>query len=512
MSLDRPAYVRGLSLEQLLTSKVAGFGLSTATPLQRAYCRVVQGLSLDELATNPDVLDAMGDVEGVGNPSEVLFLSGIRTGKSLLAAVTATYASQHANLDGIRPGEVPRYSIVSLSLDLARVVFGHLVGSIEANPCMRELMIEPPTADSLLLRHPSGMPVEIKVVAGSRAGASLAARWSIGATFDEAPRMLGSDDAVINLDDARANLIGRLRPGAQITLIGSPWAPYGPVYRLVTEHWRKPTQRLVVIRAPAHKVNPEWWTEARCKALRTSDPEAYAVDVEAQFRAPETSLLGTAEVDEAATIPHTGEPPNQMQSYVAAMDPATRGNAWTLTIGTRAKENYRVVLARQWIGNRSEPLAMRKVLSEVADILAPYRVKHVYSDRYGLDLLRDAALPYGISIQTREWSPKEHVDAYLKLRELVREKRITFPNDPYLKADLQRIVLRTTQTGSVIHLPITSDGRHCDYAPTLPLLLSQYIDDRKSDPLTDDQRARREEEEMERRAIEELESRRSVRR
>ena len=503
--------VRELSLEALLTSKVGGFGLETATPLQRAYCRVVQGVPLGDLAHDPDVLEAMGNVEGVGNPSEVLFLSGIRTGKSLLAAVTATYASQHANLDGIRPGEIPRYSIVSLSLDLARVVFGHLVGSIDANPMLKSLMLEEPTADSLLLQHPSGKPVEIKVVAGSRAGASLAARWSIGATFDEAPRMLGSDDAIINLDDARANLIGRLRPGAQITLIGSPWAPYGPVYRLVTEHWRKPTQRLVVIRAPAHKVNPQWWTEARCKALRTSDPEAYAVDVEAQFRAPETSLLGTTEVEDAATIPHTGEPPNQMQSYVAAMDPATRGNAWTLTIGTRNRDKFRVVLAKQWIGNRSEPLSMRATLSEAADILAPYRVKHVYSDRYGLDLLRDAALPYGISIQTREWSPKEHVDAYLKVRELVREKRLTFPNDPYLKADLQRIVLRTTQTGSVIHLPITSDGRHCDYAPTLPLLLSQYIDDRKADPLTEEQRNRKLEDEMEQRAIEEME-RRSARR
>src|SRR5678815_525909 len=128
-------------------------------------------------------------------------MSGIRTGKSLLAACAAFHMAVTCDVSSLRPGEIPRVSVVSLKKDLADVIVNHLVGSVKASALLRPFLMGEPTGDGLMIRHPSGTPVEICVVAGSRAGASLVARWSAGCIFDEFPRMTGEDDAVINWDD-----------------------------------------------------------------------------------------------------------------------------------------------------------------------------------------------------------------------------------------------------------------------------------------------------------------------
>ena len=45
--------------------------------------------------------------------------------------------------------------------------------------------------------------------------------------------------------------------------------------------------------------------------------------------------------------------------------------------------------------------------------------------------------------------------------------------------DLVRVVKVPTTSGVSFRLPLTSDGRHCDYAPSLMLLAGQYLDDVK---------------------------------
>ena len=52
--------------------------------------------------------------------------------------------------------EVARVSVVSLKVDLANVVFNHIVGNLQAQPKLCALLVEQPGTDSVLLRHPSG--------------------------------------------------------------------------------------------------------------------------------------------------------------------------------------------------------------------------------------------------------------------------------------------------------------------------------------------------------------------
>lgn len=326
------------SLETLLVSPDF-FALTTASPVQRAACRVIDGLPLGELALCADVIDAFGGTSAIAAlpvgvlPGEVDLYSGIRTAKSLLAAALAVRATQIVDLSKLRPGEVPRIPIVSLDLDKARVVFQHLTGTIAAKPALRSLLVGEPQADSLMLRHPSGREVEIKVVAGSRAGGHLVARWLAGAIFDEKPRMLSAaDDTVVNYEDAASAAEGRLLPGAQIIGIGSPYAPWGAAYEDVRKCWGYPTRHKVVIKAPAPSLNPMWWTPQRCADLREKNPRAYKTDVLAEFADATASALEIEWVD--ASIRQPRRPFRALSMPIGVVDAsAGRGDSFVAAIG-----------------------------------------------------------------------------------------------------------------------------------------------------------------------------------
>ena len=485
------------SLEDLLTSE-KGFALTTATALQRVVCRVAEGILVGGV---DGVSGAYYGVESVGGayygskaafggpaaydklcalgskPKELVLLSGIRTGKSMLAAAIAIWASQTCSVAELAAGEIPRISIVSLTKDLAHVPYRHVVGTIMSQPLLRALMVGLPTADSVILRHPSGRPIEIKVTAGARAGGSLVARWSAGVIFDEAPRMLGQSEGVVNYDDARSAVLGRLLPGAQLVAIGSPWAPYGPIYELVQERWGKPDVDLVVIRAWAAAMNPVWWTPENMERLKASDATAYQTDVLAEFADPEEALFPVALLA-SCTREVAGDIPYEVGGdYVAAMDPATRGDAWTLVVATRQGELKRVVAARQWQGSKLKPLRPRDVLEEVTELLRHYRLSWCYTDQYAADALRDLAHDTGLELLIEDWTAANKVKLFHNLAAELAEKRIELPPDPLLQKDLTVVKRRVTQNGITIVLPRTADGRHADYAAALARAMARWMDD-----------------------------------
>jgi hypothetical protein len=481
-------YVRGLeaarrappsplTLERLLCDP-DHFGLVTASPLQRAVCRIADGLPLGELAANADVLAALGcDPSALAagtRPLEMLLLAGIRAGKSLLAAALAVRASQTCDLSGLGPGDQARVSVLSLRKDLADVVLSHICGNMLSKPRLRALLVGEPTADGVVVRHPSGREVEIKVVAGARAGATLVARWSAGAIFDEAPRMIGADDGVVNLDDARAAVMGRLLPGAQVFEIGSPWAPFGPIYNMVQEHWGKPSASLVVLRATSPSMNPVWWTPARVAELREKNYQVYRTDVLGEFAEPESTLYPLAELERATRAEPTERPPEAGAAYSAAMDPATRSNAWTFVIAQRTWEpsRYVVALARQWKPRPGAPLSPAAVMADIAAVCRAYGVGEVRTDGWSSDAIADIARPLGLEVTDSRMTAAEKVDRYECVRTYLAQGELELPPVPEVRADLLSVRKAITQTGLAIKLPNTSDGRHADYAPAVVLAVT----------------------------------------
>lgn len=472
-----------ITLESLLTSPEA-FGLTTATPVQRAVCRLADGLPLGDLATHPEVLDAIGDASAmpVGVcPLELYLLAGIRSGKSLFAAALATRAALTCDLSRIRHGEPVRVSVLSLTRDLADVILRHLVGTLESRPMLRALIVGEPTSDGVVLRHPTGHEIDVSVVAGARAGGTVISRWSGGIIVDEFPRMNGEEEGVVNFDETRRAGLGRLLPGAQLIAIGSPWAPRGPAFDAVQEFWRKPSPALVVVKAPAVAMNPVWWTPERIEKLR-AQPNGdliYRTDVLAEFADPVSGLFSSTEIMRATrkggflALPYDGS-----SEHVAAMDPGTRGNAWTLVVSratTRSDGStcQAVALARQWIGSRTDPLSPDFVLGQIAGLLREYRLTSVWTDQLAADFIRDIAERHGLDVEVEQTTAASKTEMFESLRARIADGGVELPDDPQVRADLLAIRKVVTRNGIAIELPRTADGRHCDYAPALALCVGK---------------------------------------
>ncbi len=472
------------SLEDLLVDP-ALFGLTTATPVQRAICRIADGVPLGELVNNEAVVEALGcEISALPEvrPKQLAILSGIRVGKSLLAALLAVYWTQTCDVSQLGPGEIARVSIVSISTDLAEVVFGHVSGRIAASEQLKKLIVGKPMKDSIMLRHPTGVPVEICVVAGAKSGASLVARWSAGCIFDEFTKMDGAGDAAVNWTDMYHNIRHRLLPGSQIVSIGNPWAPSGPAYEMYKSHYGKPTSELVIVKTPAWNLNPFWWTEERCAEALAEDPDKYVTECLGEFRSPQESFLSAVELDMATRHSPPILEPNPLLSYRAAMDPATRGNGWTLVIATRVGKKKIVAYAKEWIGSKVEPLSSMEVMQEIAGILKRYRVTTIDSDIYHGDTLRDIAHAFGFHMRIVTWKESDRLAKALSFKQKLGIGEIEIPAQDAsgranLRNDLLLLQKKTTTAGAKIIAPKTSDGRHCDYWSALLLAMSGYLED-----------------------------------
>lgn len=479
--------------EQLLTLP-EGFGITTATPAQRAACRIMDGLPLDELRSHPDVLALVGGAEALEQlpseqglvPTEVVFMAAIRSAKTIIACCAALRATQCVDVSKLGHGEIPRISLVSLDLDKSAVAHGILLATVRSSPVLKRLLAGE-TASTILLKHPSGRLIEVACVAGARAGGGLVARWSAGVIFDEAPRMSAASDAVVNLSDARTAILGRLLPGAQALYIGSPWAPHGPVYDLVEQHWQKPSAHMVVLRGNGPMLNPKWWTPERCAKLELQDPVAHRTDVLGEFADPESGLLNPAAIFRSTRDTPTELPYDRDSAYYAAVDPSegtAGGNGFTLAIVSKpardgnlpasafafgpwqrpAEESpkYRVVLMREWRG-----YSPSQCWREIAKVCRSYGISNARTDQYAASANADIARMFGLHLHIDKATAPSKLEDFTNLATLLHTDRIELSPDALLRRDLLSVKRRVTQEGAKIILPRTGDGRHCDYASAL---------------------------------------------
>ncbi len=471
------------SLEELVTlPKPKGFGLVTATPTQRAVMCLLDGRPVpDHLWAVPEVRATFGDVR----PEvcdEFMCLSGVRGAKTTMGVAAAICMTQRVSFPSdLMAGEMPRVNFVSERMDLVKGALRLLKESAREIPAIQAILYEQPldSSDYIILRHPSGVPIEIKVVAASREGVTLVSRWCAGMLFDEAPRMASNEDSVKGIEEMLSAVRSRMLPGARIMYIGSPVGRIGPMYKMFTQWFGKPDAPVTVARAKGPWLNPIWWTPERIEALKKKDFDSYLNDVEAEFRDVEQSFFSSIAVDSAVRQAPLVLAPEPGKSYTAVIDPATRRNAWTLGIAeTEDNVRFRVCLAMQWMGSNTEPLSPNKVFAEMKPTLERYGVSTVISDQYAADAMKDIALTHGIGLTSITITPKLKIAMNQSLKVRLDAGLMELPPEPQLRDDLVNVRVRVDKHGDPkIILPETSDGRHCDYAAMLALLCGAYIEE-----------------------------------
>jgi hypothetical protein len=473
-----------LHLETVYTSP-RFFGIETATPVQRAICRIAEGRSLERLAEHPEVRDAVGGDEalsvlapGAFRPRELDLLCAIRSGKSFFVAAHQFWSSMTAQLGHLKAGEVPRHPVLSVNLKSAEATFHILAGTVLARPAMRPLLVGEVGTDSLMLRHPSGRHIECNVAAGARGGSTFVSVWLTGAALEEFPRQAGEGSgAIVNYDEQLRAAAGRVVEGGQILSVGSPWAPFGPAFERYTAHFGKPSPERVVIKATGPMMNPSWWTPARCEALQRSNPTAYVTDVLAGFADQATALIPVSDLQRATRKGPVIVPPRAGARYVAAMDPASRGDRWCLIVAEYEDRGdgtqlVRIVLAKQWRGTPAAPLQPDSVLSDIAYALRDYGLSEIWSDQLASDFIADIARRHGLTVEIETTTAASKYEMFESLRARIADGAVELPDDPAVRADLQAVRKVVTRIGVSIDLPRTAEG-HCDYAPPIALVVSK---------------------------------------
>lgn len=478
--LTEGATPENFTLETLFTSPL-GSDVDTATAVQLAGCRILDGNDLGALADDPDVLEALGGnlpaLNGVA-PRLFLLLAGIRCGKSMLIADKAIHLARTCYVGPpIRPSDDIRVPIVSVEVDNAKATFQHVVRTIQNSPVLSNLLVGEPKADSVRIRHESGRDVEIKVVALSRAGSTLMSRWFPGVIFDEAPLMGGSIEYVKNLDEALTAIHGRVLPGGTIMLVGSAEGRTGPVYDLFKKHFGQSGPDAVVMLGTGPKMNPVYYTPERCAELERVDERAYRKNVLCEFVDPEEQPIDELTIERCTRKEQGDRKPIRGHDYTASMDPATRKNSWTFgIIGCSGERRYYLALVREWRPKPGERLSPKAILSEIAALGKPYGITMVISDQYMGEALQDIASDVGLVVVPEDLTGANRLELFNNILGLLLETHddgvpgLELARDPLVKRDLLAARKRVTTAGTVaLVLPESPDGRHCDNVPMLML-------------------------------------------
>lgn len=470
---------------ELFLTDPRGFALRKASPLQRAIAWLIgTGEIPDRLWEVDDVRTAFGNArpEKSWEVDEMGILAGIRGGKTLMAAMAVTWATQHVNLDDgpgehMVRGEIPRVSIVSVSKDQAETAFRYIKGAVEGSPALSQLMVGKPTADTITMRHPSGRPIEICVVAGSAAGSSLVGRWCAGVIFDEAPMMALGEGGVISLKDMATSVRLRMLKGAKILYIGSPWGNSGFIYDLFHQNFGREKPTALFIRAQGWMLNPNEWTPEKMEYAKRKDERAYRLNCLAEFMDPESAMYSSFSVDQAMAGRGVIKPPEDGKTYTASIDPGFSSNSWTFGIAeTVDNVRYDVVYAHQWTGTGQSPLVAGEVFDEMLPTLHAYRCAgSVKTDQYAAAPLVEIALTRGIGLSPLTITKANKFKLYSSVGVRLDSGYLSLPPLPEMRQDILNVKKRITTDGVKVVLPETADGRHCDYAAMLALLVGDYL-------------------------------------
>lgn len=297
----------------------------------------------------------------------------------------------------------------------------------------------------------------------------------------------GANPATEVLRSVRPTML--TQPNSRIILSSSPMGKWDAHFDAFEEG---DTDLQVTAHAPSWIANPTV-SEADTHVLEPDHStweREYAAIPQAEIA---ESLFTEAELDASTR----GEPPcvprEDGVTYAAAIDPATRSNAWTFTIaalrfvGGVIKRS--LVHAQEWRGSSAQPLSPKATLTEIKPVLESYGIDTLWTDQASGDALRDIAADLGITLIIEPWTQANKVTAYKNLQTWVRTDQLELAPVEHVKDDLLGVRRKYTRGGVIIDLLKTPDGRHSDYAPSIAIVASKLVvDPVRERVITDDER------------------------
>lgn len=457
-------------------------GLIEASPLQRAVCRAADGLPMGGIVTAEQLREHFGCAAvPMVRPRLVALVAGVRGGKSRLAGTAALYAALTTDLGMIQQHEVPRFAVVAPTVDAATATYTLIVGMAHASPVLSRYVVGDPTASTLRIMRPDNRLVEIVVVAAHRGGLSVRNRWLVGFVLDEVAQFgAQAMGAQVNAEEILQAAETRLLPGCQGWVISSPYGPSGLLHELWRAYYGKPSAERLVVHAPTRAFNPSF-EQSKIDAIRAVSPDVAAREYDATWLEADTAFYPEQHLAAATRHDPVVVPPPKRRAgtwhFAAAMDPASKGNAWTFLVhclvpSARGAPRHIVVMAAQWIGSRTDPLSPEEVMGEIATIAKSYGVRIIVSDIHMFDALQDIARRHNVSLELAPSTGPANLRRHETVAALLADGNLELPDEPDLLSDLRQVRKIALANGLRVDLDAPNPaGRHCDYAAALALAI-----------------------------------------
>jgi hypothetical protein len=430
--------------------------------------------------------------------TELAAIIGRRGGKTDM--VVSTAAAYEITLGGhakhVKPGQEYKALFLAQTKPDAQQNMNFIKLALEESPLLSKLLVRPSIDSEIRLTN--GLIVEPAPAnkAVGRGHAIPVAILDESAFWYTDPNASNPDYEVL-----RAISFSQLQfPNSKLFIPSTPWAEQGIIWKafqagtmgrklqcdvckangsFVCEHQtdeRDEFENTLVVHASTSAMQNPTISRKKLIAIYNRDKEAYPRESGAQFIKSISGWLNTKNVEAACLnapdfrerMPRPGHPGDIRPTYVAAMDPAFRNDAFALTIvhhefQTGIVQDY----VKYWEPLPGIPLKPGTILDEIKVILDMYGLDNIYSDQHQLESLQQLAMDRGFQINGYDFTQKSKSLITGSFKVLLDQGRLKLLNHELQKDQLMKLQKKVLQTGNVqIAAP---PGRHDDLAMTLML-------------------------------------------
>lgn len=409
---------------------------------------------------------------------EVWIIGGRRIGKTdVFASSDVAYeAVCGGHEEYVRKGQPAMIALIAQDLRMARYSLHFVKAAIESSPVGYKL-IKNVTADTIELHngvHVCCVPPTLKAIRGY--AIPVAVLDEVGVWYQE------SDSANPDYEIYRALKPAQLQfPFRKIVGISTPWNKAGLLYRFFsagTEGAKLPSGKkeyqgvLVIHSTTAGMANPIV-TRPDLEQDFNRDEANFARESLAQFQDSISGFIPTILVEKATDYGVAVRPPQPGLTYVAAIDPAFRRDAFALTIVHNQEGTVFHDYSQRWIGTQAEPLSPALILDEMIPILKAYGLMMVYSDQYHLESLQQLFLERAITMIGEPYTGQNKSAKYGNLQQLFFQGRIRLLDNADLCREVKQLERKLAPSG-IVHVEAPA-GQHDDLASTLCLAVSNVM-------------------------------------
>ena len=262
-------------------------------------------------------------------------------------------------------------------------------------------------------------------------------------------------------------------PFRKLIKTSTPWIEEGLLW---DAHIRKESGQLsknqIVLSAPTGLSGNPHVSRTFLEQERKKDAEAFSREYLVRFAKSVSGFLSPHLLRAAARHGLSQRPPVPGQLYIAAMDPAFRGDAFAFCLCHLEGDMIVLDLATQWQGSREQPISPLICMQAVAQICKVYGVRGVVSDQYHLESLQDLADMVGLYIEPSPITKELKAKIWGEVAGLLSMGKLSLLANENLINQMAKMEKRLTPGGTIQY---TNAGAHDDLAMVVALCIHRAL-------------------------------------